>query len=70
MTKTPEEEYENTHPFEIQAVDRKRENVVLRAGYLLGLSTKTADQTDRRFLLRASRSLRAFAELLEKKKLP
>jgi hypothetical protein len=38
-------------------------NVMIRAGYLRGLATKATGE-DRLFLLRASRSLRAYANLL------
>ena len=48
---------------EVNEHDRDPSNVMLRAGYLLGLAVR-AEGEDRKFLLRASRSLRAFHEAL------
>lgn len=45
--------------------DRDPGNVLLRAGYLLGMASIAEDPQDRLFLERASRSLRAYAELLQ-----
>lgn len=44
---------------EVNEHDRDPSNVMLRSGYLLGLAAKSEGE-DRKFLLRASRSLRAF----------
>lgn len=41
--------------------DRSPDNLWIRAGYLRGMAEKTSGD-DRLFLLRASRSLRAWAE--------
>jgi hypothetical protein len=46
---------------EITEHDRNPANIMMRAGYLQGLAAR-ASGLDRVFLLRASRSLRAFAE--------
>ncbi len=44
--------------------DRDPSNVMLRAGYLRGLAEKLAPGRDRTFLVRASRSLIAYAQHL------
>lgn len=47
--------------------DTDPSNVLVRAGYLRGLAARTEDADDREFLLRASRSLKAFAAMLREK---
>lgn len=55
--------------FEPTEDDRDPSNVHLRAGYLMGMAMKLPPSDDRTFLMRASRSLRAYAEvLLERRK--
>jgi hypothetical protein len=51
---------------EITDDDRDPSNLLLRAGYMWGLAAK-AEGDDRAFLLKASRSLRAYAEALRGK---
>lgn len=51
----------------VDTEDTDPSNVMIRAGYLQGLATKTEDDEDREFLLRASRSLKAFAAMLREK---
>jgi hypothetical protein len=46
--------------------DRDPSNVQLRAGYLAGMAAKLPPGDDRTFLLRSSRSLRAYAAFLLK----
>jgi len=50
--------------FELTDHDRDPSNVTLRAGYLAGMAAKLPPGDDRTFLMRASRSLRAYAETL------
>ena len=50
--------------FELTDQDRDPSNVHLRAGYLAGMAMKLPPGDDRTFLMRASRSLRAYAETL------
>jgi hypothetical protein len=50
--------------YEITPDDEDPGNVILRAGYLAGLATRTQDEDDRLFLQKASRSLRAYAQSL------
>jgi len=54
---------EKEHDEIISAHDRELGNVLVRAGYLRALAEKWTGE-DRLFLLRASRSLRAYAETL------
>jgi hypothetical protein len=54
---------EKEHDDVISANDRELGNVLIRAGYLRGLAERWTGE-DRVFLLRASRSLRAYAESL------
>jgi len=62
MTTEEEDEYAITEH------DRDPSNVSLRAGYVLGLAARLDLRAeDRTFLLRASRSLRAYAEALRDK---
>ena len=42
--------------------DRDPSNVQLRAGYIMGMAMKLPPGDDRTFLIRASRSLRAYAD--------
>lgn len=48
--------------------DRDPSNVMVRAGYLRGLAEKLAPGRDRTFLVRASRSLIAYAQHLRSEK--
>lgn len=52
--------------FEPGENDRDPGNVQIRAGYLMGMAAKLPPGDDRTFLMRASRSLRAYAELLQR----
>jgi hypothetical protein len=55
--------------FKVTDDDRDLSNVHLRAGYLMGMAMKLPPGDDRTFLMRASRSLQAYAEvLLERRK--
>jgi hypothetical protein len=44
--------------------DSDPSNVMTRAGYLRGLAMRMEDEFDKEFLLKASRSLIAYAELV------
>lgn len=44
--------------------DRHPSNVMMRANYLRGLAARMKDPDDREFLLRAARSLQAYADHL------
>lgn len=44
--------------------DRDPSNVQLRAGYIMGMANRLPPGDDRTFLVRASRSLQAYAALL------
>lgn len=47
-------------------IDNDPSNVLLRAGYLIGMAARLPeDSDDRMYLIRASRSLRAFAQMLQ-----
>jgi len=50
--------------FEVTVNDRDPSNVQLRAGYLASMAMKLPPGDDRTFLMKASRSLRAYADLL------
>jgi hypothetical protein len=56
---------DDAESFEPDANDRDFANVVLRAGYLMGMAAKLPPGDDRMFLMRACRSLRAYAEHLK-----
>ncbi len=47
--------------------DRDPSNVELRAGYIMGMAMRLPLGDDRMFLMRAARSLRAYAEDLRRK---
>lgn len=64
MSERPEEEDPNDL-YKVVGDDSDPGNLLVRAGYLHGLATR-AQGEDQRFLLRASRSLRAFYEHLMK----
>jgi hypothetical protein len=59
---------DDAESFEPGDHDRDRANVVLRAGYLMGMAAKLPPGDDRMFLMRACRSLRAYAEHLRAQK--
>jgi hypothetical protein len=56
--------YPGEKALEITGDDSDPGNLLLRAGYMMGLAARALGK-DRLFLLRASRSLRAFAKRVE-----